>query len=135
MLVKSVFPHCVQTMHILPNLVTYEACIEVVTRSALVCKVSVAPTEYRAHEACIEVATRSTTVYKEGVPYISIVFALYVLVIGALLLLYSIRTPSVYTRTRECRCHVALNWYTVLRTFASASDNARVCEYKHSRIL
>ena len=35
MVVKSVFPHCVQTMHILPNLVTHEACVEVLTRSAL----------------------------------------------------------------------------------------------------
>ena len=51
------FPHCVQTMHILPNLVTYEACIEVVTQSALVYKVGVAPTKYRVHEVCIVVAT------------------------------------------------------------------------------
>ena len=35
----------------------HEACIEVVTRSTVVYKVGVVPTEYRAHEACIEVAT------------------------------------------------------------------------------
>ena len=35
----------------------HEACIEVVTRSTIVNKVGVAPTEYQAHEACIEVAT------------------------------------------------------------------------------
>ena len=45
----------------------------VVKRNALVLKVDVAHTEYRAHEAFIEVVRPSTTVYKVGIAYIGIV--------------------------------------------------------------